>query len=271
MLELLDRIEAIVVSPGAAPDDRARALAELGRAVDPELSTPSPQMAQVFARALDVVARLKPNEEGPALAECLLSIAKYAYVSGHALRGLALSERAVELFRRLGARPLLRRALSLRGALLADTGNVPVAIEAYAEALEVAVDLRDPNAEAAVWNNLGVALIYAAQYEDAIACMERVVSLTEGNDQFRSVLGSAQANIALACLHLEDYARGLRAAKESVELQDNLTNAATSLIRVLAETHYTRLLLEVDAPEAARQRCEIAKQIAHGSGLERAE
>src|SRR6266404_5655153 len=81
MLELLDRIEAIVVSPGAAPDDRARALAELGRAVDPELSTPSPQTAQVFARALDLIGRLKADAEGLALAECLLSIAKYTYVS----------------------------------------------------------------------------------------------------------------------------------------------------------------------------------------------
>jgi len=271
MLELLDRIEAIVVSPAAAPDDRARALAELGRAVDPELSTPSPQTAQVFARALDLIGRLKADAEGLALAECLLSIAKYAYVSGHALRGLALSERAVELFRRLDARPLLRRALSVRGALLADTGNVPVAIEAYAEAVEIAIELRDPNAEAAVWNNLGGALIYAAQYEDAIACLERVVSLTEGNDQFRSVLGSAQANIALACLHLEDYARGLRAAKAAVELQENPGNAPQRLMRVIAETHYTRLLLEVDAPDAAKQRCEIAKRIAHESGLERAE
>jgi putative two-component system response regulator len=271
MLELLDRIEAIVDSPAAAPEDRARALAELGRAVDPELSGPSPQMAQVFARALDLIARLKTDEEGPALAECLLSIAKYAYVSGHALRGLALSERAVELFRRLDARPLLRRALSLRGALLADTGNVPVAIEAYAEALEVAIELRDPNAEAAVWNNLGVALIYAAQYEDAIACMERVVSLTEGNDEFRSALGSAHANIALACLHLEDYARGLRAAKAAVELQENPSNAPQRLMRVIAEAHYTRLLLEVDAPDTAKQRCEIAKRLAHESGLERAE
>jgi putative two-component system response regulator len=271
MLELLDRIEEIVGSPAAAPEDLARALAELGRAVDPELSTPSPQTAQLFVRALGLVARLKADADGPALAECLRSIATYAYVSGHALKGLASAQRSADLFRRLGSRPRLRKALSIWGALLADSGNLPGAIEAYAEALEVAIELRDPNAEAAVWNNLGVALIYAAQYEDAIACLERVVTLSEAKDELRSARGAALTNIALACLHLEDYARGLRAAKESVELQDDLTNAATSLLRVLAETHYTRLLLEVDAPQAAGQRCAIAKQIAHGSGLERAE
>ncbi|HEX4585375.1 MAG TPA: HD domain-containing phosphohydrolase [Burkholderiaceae bacterium] len=214
---------------------------------------------------------LKSESDGPALGDCLLSMAKYAYVSGHALKGLAPSQRAVELYRRLGSRALLRKALSIRAALLADTGNLPVAIEAYAEALEIAMELRDPIAEASVWNNLGGALIYGAQYEDAIACLGRVVSLIEGNEQFRWATASAQANIALACLHVEDYARGLRAARAAVELQGNPANAHQRLMRVIAEAHYTRLLLEVDAPETARQRCEIGKQVAHESGLERAE
>ena len=33
-------------------------------------------------------------------------------------------------------------------------------------------------------------------------------------------------------------------------------------MRVVAETQYTRLLLEVDAPQAARERCELAKRFA---------
>jgi len=271
MLKTLERVESIVSSEAAPPEEVARALAELGRVVDPEHSPPSPQSAQVFARALELVAGLKSEPQGPALAECLRSIARYAYVSGHALKGLEPAQRAVELSRRLGARSLLRKSLSIWGALLADTGNLPGAIEAYAEALEIAVELGDPFAEAAVCNNLGGALIYAAQYEDAIACLQRVVTLSEERDQLRSVRGAALTNIALACLHLEDYGRGLRAAKEAVELQDNPATAAARLLRVLAETNYTRLLLEVDAPEAARQRCEIAKRIAHESGLERAE
>jgi putative two-component system response regulator len=271
MLETLERVEAIVRSGGSAPEDVASGLAQLGRMLDPELTVPSPQTAVVYARALDLVAQLKGDADGPALAECLRSMARYAYVSGHALKGLAPAQRAVELFRRLGPPSLLRKALSIRGALLADTGNLPGAIETYAEALEIAVELHDPFAEAVVCNNLGGALIYAAQYEDAIACLERVVTLSQGSPQLVSIRSSALANIALACLHLEDYGRGLRAVREAVELQANPTNAATRLSRVLTETHYTRLLLEVDAPQAARERCEIAKRIAHESGLERAE
>jgi putative two-component system response regulator len=271
MVTTLERIEALVTSPTSAPEELAGALSELARMLDPELSAPSPQSSLVFARALDLVAGLRAESSGPALAECLLSIAKYAYVSGHAVKGLAPAQRAVELIRDLGSRALLRKALSICGALLADAGNLPVGIEVYAEALEIAVELGDPIAEAVVCNNLGGALIYAAQYEDAIACLERVVALTEGNEQLRHVRGSALTNLALACLHLEDYSRGLRAAKDAVELQDQLTTATARLSRVLAETHYTRLLLEVDAPDEARKRCEIAKEIAHESGLERAE
>lgn len=269
--DTLHRVEALIAAPDAQPEDVARALSDLSRMLDPERSAPSPQTALLFTRALELVSNLKVEPDGPALAECVLSIARYAYVSGHPLKGLLPSQRAVELFRRLEMRARLRKALSVRSVLLADTGNLSGAIETCAEALEVATELPDPSAEAAIWNNLGVALIYAAQYEDAIPCFERVVSLVEREPGLNSYRGAAYGNIALACLHLEDYPRGLRAAKEAVDLQENPGSAAMRLARVLTETHYTRLLLEVDAPEAARRRCEIAKRIAHESGLERAE
>ncbi|MBV8210429.1 MAG: HD domain-containing protein [Burkholderiaceae bacterium] len=271
MLDRIDDPQVIDDSQDSVSADPARVLAEFARLLDPERTVPSVRSPQIFASALDWTARLKIEPVGPELSECLLSIAKYAYVSGHALKGLSSAQRAVDLSRRSGSPALLRKALSTCGALLADTGNLPVAIESYAEALEIAVALGDSVAEAKVCNNLAVAFIYAAMYEDAIACLERAVRLSEGSAELRAIRGGALTNIALACLHLEDYGRGLRAAKEAVELQEAPTNPSARLGRVLAETNYTRLLLEVDAPDMARERCEIAKQIAHESGLERAE
>jgi len=271
MQNTLERLEVLVASGTSEAQVVADTLLELARALDPELSVPSQQSAYFFTRALDLVATLRAEAVGEALSECLLAIAKYAYVSGHALKGLAPAQRAVELTRHLNSLPLLRKALTIRGALLADTGNLPGSIECYAEALEIAIGLGDSFAEAAVCNNLGGALIYAAQYQDAIACLERIDALAEGKPALRAVRGMAMANIALACLHLEDFSRGLRAARTAVELQSSPTTANARLSRVLAETHYTRLLLEVDAPEAAKERSAIAKRIAHESGLERAE
>jgi len=271
MIEAFESIEATLTAPAAPVADVERALTELGRALDPEISVLSPQNAAVFERALALVVDLPVPAQGPALAQCLWSMAKYAYMSAQPLKGLAPAQLAVELFRRQGSRSMLHKALSMHGALLADVGNLPVAIETYADALETAVGLNDPFAEAAVCNNLGVALIYSAQYEEAIACLERVMALGQGNPELQVVRGAALTNIALARLHLEDYARGLGAAKDAVELLDHPTTTNERLSRALAETLYTRLLLEVDAPQAARERCELAKRFAHESRLERAE
>src|ERR1700704_2075593 len=87
MVRMLERLEALVASPTTAPEDLSWPLSELGRLLDPELTAPSPQSSLIFARALDLAA-LRVESDGPALAEFLLSVAKYAYVSGHALKGL---------------------------------------------------------------------------------------------------------------------------------------------------------------------------------------
>lgn len=61
--------------------------------------------------------------------------------------------------------------------------------------------------------------------------------------------GLAVGNIALCFLHLEDYERGLRAAKAAVELHDIPVTASRRLSRVCAESIYVRLLPQVDAAD----------------------
>jgi putative two-component system response regulator len=261
---------------GAAPELLAsqtqqaeHALAELARALDPEREAPMPQSPQIFARALELANGLGPETGGPALAESLLAIARYAYLSDQHFKGLAPSQRVVNLARGLEAPALLRRALSIQGALLAEAGNLPLAIEAYAEALAIAIELNDPRAESAVCNNLGVALLYSAQYEDALTCFQRVVARSERNEALRIPLGTGLNNIALACLHLEDYTHGLDIARQALALQEDLATPSAQVRRVMVESTYVRLLLEVDAQEQARQRCEVANRIARASGLQR--
>jgi len=191
------------------------------------------------------------------------------------LKGLEHSQRAVRVVRRVGPRPLLRKTLSLLGLLLADSGNFAGAMEAYAEALEISVELSDPLAECAVLINLASALVSAAQYGEALVCLKRTVALCELQPESAEVFvflrGTALANMSIAYLHLEDYAPGLDAAKAAVVALDNPTTASRRLHRVVAEASRVRLLLQVDAADEARRCCEIAKRIAHESGLERAE
>jgi putative two-component system response regulator len=279
MIEELQRIEAALQAPDSRPEDTARALGALAKLLDPDSNAVSRQSTQiteqVFGRAVHLVAKLPADAESVELGDCLIAIAQFAYISGQVLKGLEHSQRAVRVIRRIGPRPLLRKTLSLLGLLLADSGNFVGAIEAYAEALEIAIEVGEPLAECAVLINLACALLSAARYGEALFCLRRTLvvceSQPEGAEVFVFLRGTALSNMSIAYLHLEDYARGLDVAKAAVLALDSPTSASRRLQRVIAEAGYVRLLLQVDAANEARPRCEIAKQIAHESGLERAE
>jgi len=155
--------------------------------------------------------------------------------------------------------------------MYADSGNISRAIECYSEALELAQELRDTEAECSVWLNLGIALLYAAQYHDSIACFEHAIHLANGHLNLAKFRVNGFSNIALACLHLEDFGRGLRAAEICVAESPEPHSAAELVSRVLKENYYTRLLLEVGDVDKAGERCAIARKCAAESKSARAE
>ncbi len=257
---------------GAPPVTAAEAgLAAIARRLKAQLAAPGDESLTEVAAAHIALRALAPNVVSATRIECLLDVAQFFYLSGRTLLGIEPAANAVQFARQLGDASLLRKALSFHGALLADSGNLPAAVECYAEALELAVGLGDPVREASVWNNLGLALIYAAQYGEAIQCLERAIDLVKENGEAGALARQAFGNIALASLHTEDFGKGLRAAKLSVDGAAEPTSAAQLVDRVAAEGIYTRLLLEVDNLERARERCELAKRYAAQSCSQRAE
>ncbi|MDX2219670.1 MAG: HD domain-containing protein [Burkholderiales bacterium] len=203
--------------------------------------------------------------------KCLLVACQFFYITGQPFSAIDPASDAVRLARLTADRGLLRRALNVLGILSADSGSIARAIECYAEALDLSRSLRDEDAECATWNNLGVALFYAAQYQDAMACNERALKMTEANSALKRHRPTALSNIALCSLHLEDFKRGLDAAEKSIAESPEPRNSSELLSRVLCENHYARLLLEVDSVDKARERCEIARSYATRSKSERAE
>jgi putative two-component system response regulator len=202
--------------------------------------------------------------------EALQSIAQIKYVSGNPLGGLEPAVEALSLARKLGDRLTLARCLNMVACTLGDTVDVAGAIEFYHEALDLAVDLKHPRAECAIWANLAVSLIYAAQCEESIRCSERAAQLGRTHVEAAPHLGVALANTALACLHLGDTRRGLAAAKDAVDTRGEPRDANDLLNRVLAETYYARLLLEVADHDTAKVRCAMAKTYAERLGSARA-
>ncbi len=223
--------------------------------------------ASAIERRLDGIAT--PSLSAEALVG-YLGLAQLQYLLGNPHGGLSAAASAVRAAVLQGNRVEQRRALTFEGILLADCGNVGLALERYASALDIAQQLNDTVAQVVLFNNIGLALIYGALYPEAIACLERALDLAGDDPQLAAHRENALSNIALACIHTEDLAKGLRAAKASVNTGATLESASDFAMRVVSERNYARLLLEVENLDKARERCEIAKALAARAGTERA-
>jgi putative two-component system response regulator len=202
---------------------------------------------------------------------CLMDVSHFFYIIGQAFTAIEPATDAVDIAASADDKSLHRKALNFLGVMYADTGNISRAIECYSQALELAHSLRDTFGECSVWQNLGVALLYAAQYRDAITTFEHVVRVAGSEPTLISFRTAALANIALCCLHLEDYARGLKAIETCVNESKEPHNAAEMVARVIRENNYSRLLLEVNSVSKAGERCQIARRYAARSKSARAE
>jgi putative two-component system response regulator len=202
---------------------------------------------------------------------CLLDSSHFFYLVGQTFSAIDPASDAVDLASRTGLKSLLRKSLTILGMVYADTGNISRAIECYAQALDLSQELRENESECAVWVNLGVALLYAALYRDAIACFEHAIHIAGTNPSFSRFRSAGFSNIALCCLHLEDFSRGLKAAEICVRESSEPHTTAELVSRVLKEGYYTRLLLEVNSVEKAGERCAIARRYAVRSKSARAE
>jgi len=258
-------------SPDARPgDEDERRLAALAGSLARQLAAPDDE-SMVRVAAAHTELRQLAAVTSPRRALCLLDVAQFFYISGQTILGLEPAANAVAAARSLGDGGLLRRALSLHGILLADSGNLPSAVECYAEAIEIAQRAHDRVGEGAVWINVGAALLQAAQYVESVRASQRVLELAQQAPALAPVRGRALTNIALARLYSEDFAAGLASARASVEGAPEPVSADELLARVNAESNYAWLLLEVNDLSEALRRCELAKGFAARACSQRAE
>lgn len=230
------------------------------------------------ATAVDLVSglvaalrRITWDKHAEVRVNALIDAAQYFYVIGQPFLSIEPVREAVSIAMRAELPSLHRKALTVSGILSADTGNIAQAIESFSSALEIAESLDDTDAKCVVWVNLGVAMLNCAQYRDAIMCFETAIDVAAAKPHLSGYRLTALSNIALCSLHLEDFARGLRAAETAVRESTEPKTAAEMLARVLRENNYVRLLLEVNNIERARERCLIARRYAIASHSARAE
>jgi putative two-component system response regulator len=267
-----DDLAILSGSVGPEADERVRlALTRLAAELKARAQTGATGSSDFVRSAVAAIKRLSGTHFAESRIGCLLDASHYFYVTGQGFAAIDPASEAVQLANKAGLVPLQRKALTVLGVTQADTGNISIAVECYARALELTRQLGDRISECIVWVNLGVALLYAAQYRDAIACFEHAIEISAADPALASIRPNAYSNIALCALHLEDFGRGIKAAETAVKESPIPLSAADKLSRVLRENYYTRLLLEVNSLDKARERCEIARTFARESHSPRAE
>lgn len=271
--KIAQELETITNFSGEGDDSGVKlALSRVALEVNSRLQLSSATgSAELMRTVVQTISQIPGQQYADLRINCLLDAAQFFYLTGQTFEALAPATAAVEVSSRAGDKALLRKAFSFAGVLYADSGNISSAIENYAKALDLAQELRDAEAECSVWINLGVALLYAAQYHDALACFEHVVQIAGKEQALQKFRAPALSNIALCCLHLEDFGRGLKASETCLHESQEPHSASELVARVLRENNYTRLLLEVNALEKAGERCEIARRYATRSKSARAE
>ncbi len=253
-------MSAVFVPP---PPDQTRArCADLHSQLRSLLATPSTDSTAIFRSAFDELAGLSVDHASVESVECLLLIAHFFYLAAQPILALSAASKGATFARAIRSPTLLRRGLSQRGLMFVETGSLPSATESLLEALQVARTLGNPGAEAPVWNNLGLALQNSAQYGDALDCFERAAQIAKDSAEFRPVEKLAHANIANCAVHLHDVRRGIKAVRTAIELDPDPVTADDCLIRVFAENHYARLLLEVGEIGHAEEHCDLARRYA---------
>ena len=201
----------------------------------------------------------------------MLDAAFFFYVSGRPDRGLDIAAKARTFALETADAKATAAALTMLGICAADTGNLPMAMESYADALSLAQKSNDYAREGRVWLNLGAALIYSGLFREAIGCFSKVVELAKIDQHLEPIVVGAQGNIALCHLNLDEISQGLAAIRKAIELSSKSPDAHSILNRVLAENYFTRLLLEVSNFEGAREHARLARQFAAQSKSPRAD
>ncbi len=252
-------------------DDLKVALSRVALEVNAQYQAGVATSADFMSSAVKALKAVPGTDHSDLRINCLIDASHFFYLVGQTFKAIDPALDSVDLSTKVGNRALLRKGLTVLGMVYADTGNISEAIECYDQALDIAQSMRDSEAEAPVWINLGVALLYAAQYRDAIACLEHVIRICGSNPSLKRFRGIAFSNIALCCLHLEDFSRGIKAAEICVSESGEPHTVAELVGRVLRENYYTRLLLEVNSVEKAGERCEIARRYAERSKSARAD
>ncbi|MEV6839234.1 BTAD domain-containing putative transcriptional regulator [Streptomyces sp. NPDC051133] len=212
----LENVVALVTRNADTSDPRAAAhLSVLARLLFPHVQRGG-QVAEmeVLGRAALGVARRLGDAAAEAYA--LGDLAGLHFLTGRQNDALALTDRALEIWRRLGAASRIRRCLNNRGLLLEGLGRFAESGEALRQSLAYSRRLNDLYGEAVTHSHLGN--LY--EHTDPRAAIEQHRRSLAIGDAIGAVIvqHSAHCNIGYAQLTLGEPAAAARHFEESLRI-----------------------------------------------------
>jgi putative two-component system response regulator len=157
-----------------------------------------------------------PPAEVVALCEAALSICRRLYAVARSADALPIARVVLARSTATGNRALMRRASTACGLLSADTADVVGALEYHVQSLRVTCTEGDRPAMSGIWNNIGLAMAIAGNYEMAVRCYQRTLALVEGLEGPVFSRFAACSNLSNAFSQLGDTEEGLRYASLSL-------------------------------------------------------
>jgi len=201
----------------------------------------------------------------------LLDIVRSLYLSGKPDSGLKVALQARPLALGSGDAKANASLLMLIGVCSADTGNLPTAMEVYADALSLAQKNGDTLQECKIWQNLGVALSYSGLHRESINCSRQALVLADGLEEVSGIEQMVHMNMAVCHLNLDEIDQGLTIIAKAIDLTLVPNSTHAILNRVLAENYYSRLLIEKGEFNGARHHAQAARHFASQSKSPRAD
>ncbi|HUI98595.1 MAG TPA: HD domain-containing phosphohydrolase [Usitatibacter sp.] len=178
-----------------------------------------------------------------------LSFCKQLYTNARSGEALILA-RAVLVQAAFAQDPVLERlASTVCGLLAADTADVVEAVEHYANALRLVGD--DSVEASGIWNNLGLAMGIAGNYEMAGRCYLRAIDLVQENCDPLYPRYVAYVNLANNRFHLGWHAEGLVAADRALLEQNEEFRERDLQVALFLRRNLVRLLVAVGRVEDA--------------------
>jgi putative two-component system response regulator len=192
------------------------ALLEPLRQAEPRLATlPRAELAHLLAPLIERLHARLPDGEAAGVPDAALAFCRRLYANARSGEALPLARAVLAQAALAGDGALERRAATACGLLSADTADLVGAIEHHVQALRLAGD--DRIEASGVWNNIGLAMGIAGNYEMAAKCYQRSINLLEGHAGAVYARYAACMNLAHCHFQLGECMDGLSIASRALE------------------------------------------------------